>query len=572
MPNQPDSPNRPADPPAAPPDGATVGSGGAFDVSHIRPEELRRRTAGGAAVTVAGQAVNFGVVIGGAAVLGRMLEPADFGLFAMAAFFIGLANFVRDAGLTQATIQRERLDEHTASALFWFNAGFSLLVGVAVAASAPLVVRWYGEPAVFPVLIASGAVVFAGGISLQHQALLSRRMQFKAVALSEVIARAAGLLAAVAVAALAMREVVDGVWALLAQQAAYVAVLAAGWWWWAGWVPQRPRRAMLRDADAGAMLAFGGWLTAFNFVNYFARNADNALIGRAHGEQSLGHYSRAYGLLTLPLRQLNTPITQVVMPALSRAQGDPDEYRRVHLQGMRMVAATTVPLALLLVLLSREAVLITLGSQWGPAVPIFRYLAVSAPVQPLLNATGWLYLSLGQTRRMFNMGLATAVVTCGAFLVGLPYGAQGVALAYSVVITLWTPVAFWHATRRSPVRLGEVLRAVAGPATAALLAAGVGCLSGLPLPDELPLIARAVVVGSVFGVTYLALMYLFFGGRADVAAFRELRAARKARRDKPSSAPGSTGNAAGGGGAVAGVDAAGEDDDDRRAESDAGTR
>ena len=61
------------------------------------------------------------------------------------------------------------------------------------------------------------------------------------------------------------------------------------------------------------MLRFGLNLTGFSFVNFFARNTDNLLIGKLFGAKPLGLYSKAYGLLLLPLTQINAPIASVAI-------------------------------------------------------------------------------------------------------------------------------------------------------------------------------------------------------------------------------------------------------------------
>ena len=80
------------------------------------------------------------------------------------------------------------------------------------------------------------------------------------------------------------------------------------------------------------MLAFGGNLTGFGVVNYFARNLDNLLIGRFWGPAQLGLYARAYQLLLLPIDQMITPITAVAVPALSRLKDSPERYRQAYLR------------------------------------------------------------------------------------------------------------------------------------------------------------------------------------------------------------------------------------------------
>ena len=63
-----------------------------------------------------------------------------------------------------------------------------------------------------------------------------------------------------------------------------------------------------------------------------ARGADNLLIGRFFGAAAVGLYTRGSILLLRPLEQLMIPIYTVLVPTLSRMQGQPDRYRRTFLQ------------------------------------------------------------------------------------------------------------------------------------------------------------------------------------------------------------------------------------------------
>src|SRR4029077_17468142 len=93
-----------------------------------------------------------------------------------------------------------------------------------------------------------------------------------------------------------------------------------------------------------SMLLFGGNLTGFSVINYWARNLDNLLIGRVWGAAQLGLYSRAYQLLLLPVNQITVPITAVAMPALSRLVDSPERYRRAYVRILAKLAMVTMPL------------------------------------------------------------------------------------------------------------------------------------------------------------------------------------------------------------------------------------
>ena len=58
----------------------------------------------------------------------------------------------------------------------------------------------------------------------------------------------------------------------------------------------RPRFG-LHLAAIKPLLGFSGYQFAFNFINYFSRNLDNILVGRALGMGALGVYDKAYALV-----------------------------------------------------------------------------------------------------------------------------------------------------------------------------------------------------------------------------------------------------------------------------------
>ena len=95
------------------------------------------------------------------------------------------------------------------------------------------------------------------------------------------------------------------------------------------WIPGPPRRR----SGIRSMLHFGGLATCNSFVVFLAWNAEKLLLGRFWGADALGLYGRAFQLVTLPVQQLNTAVTGVAFPALSRIQHDAERLARSFLRG-----------------------------------------------------------------------------------------------------------------------------------------------------------------------------------------------------------------------------------------------
>jgi PST family polysaccharide transporter len=306
-------------------------------------------------------------------------------------------------------------------------------------------------------------VFLFGGLTVQHQALLRRRMRFGALAGIEVVALATSILAAIALAIVLPAKL--GYWALIGRQVVMAAVTAAGVWLLCNWRPGPPAR----HSGAKSMLVFGGYLTGFSVVNYAARNVDNVLIGRRWHERQLGLYSKAYQLLLLPIQQINAPIASVAIPTLSRLQQEPDRYRRYYCNAMNLLAYAGTPISVAMLTLADEVIAILLGPQWEGAGRIFRVLAIAAIGQPIGKANGWVYISLGRTRRMFYWGLISVPLFVAAFVIGLPYGAIGVATGYAICeLSLRVP-GWLFALRGTPISLRDLWSAIRRPITLSLI-------------------------------------------------------------------------------------------------------
>jgi O-antigen/teichoic acid export membrane protein len=421
--------------------------------------DLKGKAVRGGLYTSVAQAVALLANLAALPVLARLLEPSDFGLVAMVTVFTGLAAMFVDAGLTMATIQREGLEHQQVSNLFWISAALGLLISIVVSALAPAVAWLYGEPRLVPITIALAVAPFLSGLTLQHQALLRRAMQIKRLAVIQAGSPLLGYSVAIAVA-----WSYRSYWALVALPIANSGMRLIGAWIACAWRPSLPRRG----ANVRGMVGFGAHLTGFTFVNYFARSGDNFLIGWAWGSTALGLYERAYKLMMAPLHQINGPLAGIMIPTLSRLNTEPSRYRRAYFRSVAVFQTVSVPLMAFVAVMAPEIVRVVFGTGYEQAGPILRWLAIAGLAQPLTNSLGWLYVSQGRGRELMRWGLLGSSITVVSFLLGLTWGALGVAIAYAAVkLTIVSPLAIWYAGANGPVSRRDLTRACA---TAILMA------------------------------------------------------------------------------------------------------
>jgi len=280
------------------------------------------------------------------------------------------------------------------------------------------------------------------------------------------------------------------------------------------------------------MLAFGGNLTGAGVLNYVVRNLDNVLIGWRWGAGPLGFYSKAYQLLLLPVRQFNSPVTTVAIPTLSHLQNDPDRYRGFYRRGISLIAIVGMPVVAFTFAAADDVVLVVLGPKWIEATRIFRALAPAAMVTAINVATTWAFISLGQTNRMLRWNIIEATVTTTAFIVGLQWGAIGVAAACSIALCLlWLPgVAYcFHG---GPLRISDLTGMLWRPALAAIIAAAVVMTFDEWVSIQLrPLLSLAIGF-IVFASTYTLIWLILPKGRKMVRETLQLTREMRSSQDQ----------------------------------------
>ncbi len=467
-------------------------------------QDLKEKTIRGGLARVGAQGANLVVRVGSLMILARLLSPQEFGLVGMVTAFTGVLNLFRDFGLSSAAIQKETVTEKQLSMLFWVN----LLVGAGLAvllvAAAPAIADFYREPRVKAVTAVLATSFVFNAIGIQHGVLLQREMRFATIAMINTVAMLISTAISVGMAASGL-----GYWALVASTIVIPLVTSIGFWVKTSWVPGRPERG----AGIRSMLRFGGTMTVNGLVVYIASNFEKVLLARFWGVDAIGLYGRAYQLSNIPTDNLNSAVGEVAFSALSRLQGEPERLKAYFLKGYSIVLAMTLPITVACALYADDIVAVFLGAKWKDAAPIFRLLAPTILTFAIANPMSWLVSALGLVRRGLNMSLAISVPLIGGYLIGLPHGPKGVAMAYSGVMILWVgPVVAWS-VHGTDISFRDVLAAASRPAVSIIVAAVFALSVRFFYRDSLPSLPRLALDSTILLVTYAGLLLYATGQR-----------------------------------------------------------
>ena len=320
-------------------------------------------------------------------VLMRLLTPTDFGLLGMIVVFTGFILLFGELGLSTALIQSSEVTDDQLSTVFWLSLVLGCVAGAVAFLAAGSVAAFYDEPRLTLLMQLASIALLMSPLSAVPRALLSRQLRFKALAVVETTAM---LLAGAVAITMAFHGF--GVSSLVAQMIGFSLLHTLFCWIAIDWRPTRK----VRFAAVRNLSEYGLNLVGATVLNYLVRNLDDLLIGKFVGSAGLGIYTRAYGLMLMPLSQVTRVVGRVLFPALSRVQHDVDLFKSVYLRTVSLIALVTIPIGVGLFVTAKPMILTLFGAQWLPVVPILQILCFVAVKQPISSTTGWIFEAKGR--------------------------------------------------------------------------------------------------------------------------------------------------------------------------------
>jgi O-antigen/teichoic acid export membrane protein len=398
--------------------------------SHEAPN-LRAGTMEGLRWTAITRPVIEVALLGSMVVLARLIPPAEFGRFAVAAIVGELALLIPSEGIGAALVQREKVTRDHLQAGFFMALTWSVVLTLVILLAAVTIVPPLFDARTGEIVMLATPGIIIASFSTVPMALLRRRLAFRRLSVIDAASTTlrAGASMGLAFAGLGAEALVLGGLAAgtLATVVAWVAAPPP---------PPRPRREARRD-----ILGYGlpASLAAASWVGF--RNCDYAIVGARLGAVSAGYYFRAYVLAVEYQKKISLVMGQVGFPVLARA-ASPEERSVLQSQMVKLLTTTLFPLLCLLAILAPTAVPWVFGPAWEPAVLPTQILAVGGASTLVIDAAGAALMAAGRSRALLGYGVSHFAIYAGVVFVVAPLGLAAVAIGASVVHTAFLVVAY----------------------------------------------------------------------------------------------------------------------------------
>lgn len=437
-------------------------------------------------------AARFALQLAAQVALARLLGPDNYGVYGIGIAVLTFLAFLCGSSFSLHLMLQPQVTNEDIRFSFTWQVVVGLAGAIAMYATAPALAAFFGDARVEGMLQLLSVACLLNAASAPATCLLQRDLDFRRLGLIQLAAYAAGYLAVGVPMALAGQGA-TALGAAAVVQAGVVLVLSCA-------LRPHPMRPLFMHPGSGAAVATGRTVIATNMVNWLLGNIDRVWIGRVLNAEAVGLYNAAYNLAAIP----NTLLLGVLQPIFfatgARLQQDPDNLARGWRAAMSCVLVLTLPVAVVLAILSADLVHLLYGSAWAASAWVLALLFLCLPAWVAFGITTPVLWNTGRKQRESLLQLPLLALALPAWWWAAPQGIRAVAAVSGLVLLArallmlgaalralrlpWSVLAAPFArgialagAAAAAARLGQHLAAAAGLPVVALAAGSAGALS-----------------------------------------------------------------------------------------------
>lgn len=403
--------------------------------------------------------------------LARLLLPSEFGVISVAYIFWGLVNLFTQDSAGSFIVYKGLEDKRYLNTTYTISLAIGLILGIGLVALSPLAAKFFGVPNLVWIL-----VVFAFNLLLScaqsiDAGVLKRRMQYRELANSTLIASMVRVFSTAGCAFLGLSY-----WSFVIGDTAF---------WVVGYILLRHHskqdfRLQLDPHTSSEVLSYCLGSIGSGVGYYVNANSDNFMIGRVLGSTQLGYYNFAYQLTMALTTILSQAISQIGMSAFAQL---PDEQQQENalLAVVEQIAYLTAPLyALFFLMIDQRFISLVFGEKWLPACAVIPWLLIFAYFRLINGQMSCMLSAKGRPSVNAKVNLYVAPLAILSFAIGVwQAGILGVSIAVAAVLGIfWTVYWWWIGCRE----LGWSLMQFLIPSFKAALIALLGIVISLGVP------------------------------------------------------------------------------------------
>jgi O-antigen/teichoic acid export membrane protein len=434
---------------------------------------------------LSGQLVRFGIGI----VLARLLFPSEFGLIGMITVFMGISQVFVNCGFGEALIQKQNASRQDESSVFYLNIILGLIAASALFGAAPWIARFYSQPSLLRLARFMALDIVISSFGVVQTMRLTKKLDFKTqIKISVTSTVLSGSVAIV----MALQGF--GVMSLVAQILVGDFLSTLMLWIFEDWRPLLSFKLFALKE----MFPYGSRLFASGLLNSIFGEIYSVVIGRLYEPSTLGFYTRARQIQSLPLDNLGGIVGRVSFPVFASIQHDKEALKRGVRKACRGLVWLNFPLMVGLAMTADPLVNLLLTEKWAACVPFVRLLCASGALYPLSLIHVNVLSAQGRSDLFLKLEIIKKILIVGVVGLTFKYGVTGLLVGNIAVAYLSYYLNSQYSTRLIAYSRKEQLADLLPYfGLAVLMGSCVWLVSRLPLSGNVVPLMVQVVTGIV---------------------------------------------------------------------------
>lgn len=331
-------------------------------------------------------------------VLARILDPSDYGTVSVVTIFITLANVFVSDGFGTALIQKKNADALDFSSVLYFNLALSAVLYIVLFFTAPFISLYFGNEykQLVPILRVLGLRLILTAVNSIQSAYVSRKLLFRKYFWSTL----SGTIAS-AFVGIWMAYQGFGAWALVAQYLTNTTVNSIVLAISLGRVPL----LAFSFRRLKGLVGFGSRVLGTNLLSTVYLELRAFIIGKVYSAESLAFFDKAKQFPSLIITNVNTTISQVLFPKMSKDQDDRSKIKATTKNSIRFSSFLMCPLMLGFAAVAENFVIVVLSEKWLPCVPLIWCLCADYLFYPIHSTNMQAIKAVGRSDLLLKLEL-----------------------------------------------------------------------------------------------------------------------------------------------------------------------
>ncbi len=430
-----------------------------------------------------------------AAIIARVLTPAEIGVFSVAAVLMAMAGHFREFGLSEYMIQEKDLTDSKIRAALATNIIVSWSMAAALLGSSWSVADFYREPGVGQIMRLQAVNFLIVPFGAVTNAYFQRTLQYRPIFIAGLCANLTSFVVAIG-GVLAGLSYMALAWSYLAGLAVTVGVMM---WFRPPHLPRWPALDGIRD-----VIAFSKHAMGIYFIGQLGKSAPEAVIGRVLDMASVAFFSRASGLMEVFYRTVLRSALPICLPYFAQSARAGQSTGPGFLKATTLLTGVGWPFFAVIGALSFSAIRLLYGPQWGSAVVLAQILCLAALAELPYWLTKEVMIAEGRIEQANRLQFVVQGLRLISLALVIPYGLMGACWGLVAAAVAGGYIAQGHLHRTIGLSTLELARACLPSAIVTLaVAAPVWLAATLVEQNEHNYIRFLVLCGAASAALWL---------------------------------------------------------------------